>query len=245
MIKGDPIVFTMGDDCRLVAQILGSDTSEDTTPNCEYDDIFNFGDIDLSSIDDDSDDDDYDDDAVTAVKKAMKKSKKKKEKKKKKTVDIAAVKAVRKDDMEAVKMASAEKARKRAEKKRAEYERARHQAEIDIIQLQARRDYLTAALGKLVPGKKKDTIKIVNINVELRNIDATIVDLQTKYGIQVANINRGSKFSRFCNSVKRGAKRVFNKVSKFCNRHKETIIGLTSIILPVVGSMIASVFIHR
>ena len=216
--------------------------------------IFNFNNphtVREDEIFDNDDDEDEVEEEVKPVKKKKKdkeksedKPKKKKKKKDKKVISAEAVQRKR-EEIEAQKKAeAAKKARIKAEKERAEYEENKRQAEVDMIQLVARREYLKNTLGKLNPGKYKDTQKIVNANIELKNIEETIASLCSEFGISDNALETGSKSSRFFNTVKRKVKNTFGKIRRFFGRNKDVILGVGSIVLPLIGSVIASLIVR-
>lgn len=132
------------------------------------------------------------------------------------------------------------KAKKDAEKIRAQKEEERRQAEIDIIQLIARRDMLRNKLSDLNPGKQKDAIKIASINIELNDINRAIETIRREYGISMDHLNQGSGIKRFFGKVKSKACQFAKKVKKFFKRNTELITGVAAIVLPVFGSLIAT-----
>lgn len=202
-------------------------------------------------IDDSEDDEDEDEVEVKAEKKKKKKDKSedkpKKDKKKKKKNKVISAEAVQKkrEEVEAKKKLEAQrKAKIKAEQERIKYEEDKRQAEIDMIQLVARREYLKSVLSKLNPGKHKDTQKIVNANVELKRIEETIAALSAEFGIQDETLETGSKSGRFFNTVKRTVKNAFGKVRKFFSRNRDIILGVGSVVVPLIGSVIASLIIR-
>ena len=136
------------------------------------------------------------------------------------------------------------KAKKKAEEERAKYEREKKQAEIDLIQLIARRDYIYANISKLDSSKKKDAIKIVQMNIELKHIETSIRALQEQYNIKMDSINHGSGMARSWNKFRRFVKNKWNGVRKWFKRNKDMIIGISSVVLPIIGSTIAASIIR-
>ena len=202
-------------------------------------------DVDIDDDDLDDEEDDDEDEDLSIKKKSKKKKKKKdksKKKKEKKVIDFEKVKEIKEQDREKM---LAEKAKRKEEKARIKFEEEKKQAEVDIIGLVARKDYLKLSLNKLDKGRKKDAIKIVNINIEIREIEVAIESLRSKYNIPVPEIDNGSRFSRFCNTIKSGVKRAYRKVSKFFKRNKELIIGISSIVIPAIASSVASIIVAK
>lgn len=138
----------------------------------------------------------------------------------------------RREKEEALRLAEEERLRKEEEKK---------QAEVDIIQLIARRDYLKGQLSKLNPYKRKDAIKIATINVELNNIEQAMQTLRNEYGIQRREIEQGSWASRTFNKIKTKVGNFWRKAKKFVKKNLEVILGVASIIVPFVGSIIVNI----
>ena len=187
---------------------------------------------------------------IIKAKKQMLKDQKKKDKKKNKeerqSNDIVSFddkESIKRKQMEELKKkadAKKAKAMRNAEKLREEKAKARHQAEIDVIQLIARRDLLRGKLSRLDGRRKKDAIKIASINIELVNIEEALTSIKKEYGITMNDIDKGSKVSRFFNRAKEKVKSAFKKVKKFFRRNSELIVGMATIILPVVGSIVVS-----
>ena len=115
--------------------------------------------------------------------------------------------------------------------------------QIEMMQLIGKRDRLRFKLGELDPSKKKDAKRIVAYNVQLKDIDADLKMLQEQSGINLNELDHGSKLARFIGSVKRWCKRKIKKVKKFFKENKELIVGMISIIVPVVLSTVLKVAI--
>lgn len=116
--------------------------------------------------------------------------------------------------------------------------KAQRQAEIDMIQLVTRKNMLRRQLGDLSIKRKKDAKKIAAINIQLKQIDIAIADIESEFGVKITEIDRGTKVGRFLGKIKRAAKRFFKKTKKFYKRNMELINGLAAIIVPVVGGLI-------
>lgn len=197
-------------------------------------------------IDDDSDysyDDDEDDEPV-------RKHKKKKKKKSKKELTSADIEILNKqkarkkaqkerERAERLRVEEAE-AQRKAERRRA---KAKREAEIKIIQLIARRNYLKNKLDDMDPGKEKDARKIACMNIELREIEDQLTYLQSEYGIYNDKIDEGSRFGRFISKIKRKFNRAKKKTKKFFKDNKDLIVSLSAVILPFLGGCIVKMLV--
>lgn len=113
----------------------------------------------------------------------------------------------------------------------------RREIRVDMVNLLAQRDRIKRKLGKLDVGKKKDSMKIAELNIELCAIDDDIKTLENISGEPAPDLNRGSGFRRFVGGVKRKVKKVCNRVKKFFNRNSEAITGISILSLPIVLSL--------
>lgn len=112
-------------------------------------------------------------------------------------------------------------------------------AQIEMMKLIAERDRLRYKLGKLNPGKKKDSKMIVNINVKLKDIDAELEYLQEIAGVNIDQLDHGSKLGKFvarlkmvCNDIKKSAKKWYKK-------HEDKFIAVASVAIPLVLALVA------
>ena len=78
----------------------------------------------------------------------------------------------------------------------------------EMMELLARRDRLRGKLGCLNPMKKEDAKQIVKINIKLRDLQAELEMLQHQSGINLNQLDHGSRFNRFIGRVKNFFKRV-------------------------------------
>lgn len=136
--------------------------------------------------------------------------------------------------------AKAEKERIKRNKKAkleeaAKKEKQMNEIKVELIQLCAQRDMLRSQLGKLDISKKKDSKMIASINVQLEKIDSTIEKIENKYNVKAKEIDRGSRIQRVVTKVKKTFKKVAKKVKKFFRRNEELIVGLASIVLPILS----------
>ena len=127
---------------------------------------------------------------------------------------------------------------KKKKKKMVEKAKEKRDVHIEMIQLLARKDMLRIKLGELDPGKKQDSKKIAAINVDIKDIDAELEMLSWQYGINIEELDKGSRLGRFIGRLKRNVKKVVKQVKKFCEEHSEFLINLGAIILPVVATFV-------
>ena len=115
------------------------------------------------------------------------------------------------------------------------------EAEMTVIQLLAQRERVQSMLAKLDPSKKKDSKKIAALNCKLDVIDRNLAGYRAQYGIDIENLDHGSRVGRWMGRVKKKIKKIVKKVKRFCKNYKEEIIaGLTAL-----GSFIFAVFTHK
>lgn len=113
----------------------------------------------------------------------------------------------------------------------------KREAEIDMIQLIARKEMLRAKLGELNPAKSKDSKRIAAINIELINIDNMMAQLEMETGISPTELDHGTKVGRFLGRLKQRVKKIGKSIKKFYKRNYDLINGLASIVLPIFGSL--------
>lgn len=148
-------------------------------------------------------------------------------------------KAEYKAQKEAIKKAHAEaKALKKKQKEEREREEQKQRAEIASIELMARKEYLLNKLETMDFRKKKSASKIADINIELKSIDFELNRIRTEFGIDIKEINNGSKVKRFFRKVKSKFHRFGKKTKKFVKNNSELIFGLASVFLPIIGTVI-------
>ena len=144
MIIGEPIIFDLS---SVQAVARNRTTVRPSASVGDEFDIFNpaFAGLDLSMLD-------YSDDEIDVIKTEKPKKKKKKKKKNSDTpgdiIPINELKSEKESKKDIERRKREEQERKKAEKLRAEKEAAKKQAEIDIIQLTARKEYLIRTLGR-------------------------------------------------------------------------------------------------
>lgn len=124
-------------------------------------------------------------------------------------------------------------------KKNKKIEKMKETADIDLIQLAAKKDMLIKKLNKLDIGKKKDAKKIATINIEIHNIDNKIKMIETQTGVKSKEIIKGTKWGRFFDKVKTKAKKIGKKIKKFITRNSEAIVGVIAVAIPSIISLIS------
>ena len=127
---------------------------------------------------------------------------------------------------------------KKVAKREKKYRKEKREAEEEVIQLIARRDYLNKKLGELNPGKKKHIKKIAKINIEMENIKDDIQMWKDQYDVNIDQLDKGTKLSRFVGKIKTGFKKAVKKTKKFYRRNAELINGVAAIALPTIISIV-------
>lgn len=110
--------------------------------------------------------------------------------------------------------------------------------QIEIMQCLAKRDRILAKLAALDPAKKKDAKKIVKLNIKLKDLDLEIDALQREVGTDLNKLNHGTKWQRRWQTFKKRVKKTFKKVKRWCKDNKELIIGVASVVIPAILSLI-------
>ena len=123
-------------------------------------------------------------------------------------------------------------------------ESQRQKAEFKYMNMITKRDRLRLKLENLNPRKKKNARKIAEIKAELLRLDRKIEEAQTDGSIIITGKKR-SRFRRFWENVKLKARKKWKKVKRFFRKHKETIIEIASIIVPVLLGKIGYTFFKR
>ena len=131
-------------------------------------------------------------------------------------------------------------------KKKRMIKRAKEQREvhIEMIQLLARKDMLRTKLGELDPGKKRDSKKIAAININIKDIDAELEMLSMQYGININELDKGTRLGRFIGRLKRKSKKVIKRIKRYFKDNGEFILNMSSIIIPVFTAFLCK-FIFR
>lgn len=133
--------------------------------------------------------------------------------------------------------AEAERIRKQQKEERKAAEMKQH-AEVAVIELIARKEYLLNKLDTIDINKKKSAAKVAAINIELRDINNELNRLKREFNIDIEDINEGSKVKRFFGRARHKVHKACKKTKKFFKRNSELIIGLSSVLLPFVGGII-------
>lgn len=123
------------------------------------------------------------------------------------------------------------------QKQERRFVKKKREAEIDMIQLIARKEMLRAKLGELNPAKSKDSKRIAAINIELVNIDNMMAQLEMETGVSPTELDHGTKVGRFLGRLKQRVKKIGKSIKKFYKRNYDLINGLASIVLPIFGSL--------
>lgn len=106
--------------------------------------------------------------------------------------------------------------------------------QVEMMQLLAKRDRLRHTLGKLDPTNRKDSKRIVSINIKLKDIDAELQMLQEQSGVNMNELDHGTRFGRYVGHFQRAVKKGIKKIKKFYNRHAELINNMALIIIPTI-----------
>ena len=106
----------------------------------------------------------------------------------------------------------------------------------EMMELLVRRDRIRAKLGTLDPCKKEDGKMIVKLNIKLRDIQAELEMLQDQSTIKLEELDHGTRFDRFVGRIKNFFRRIGKSIRKFFERNKEVILGVASVVAPVIIS---------
>ena len=159
-------------------------------------------------------------------------------------------KSTKKEKKEKINKKKSDKETKKKDKKKNETKKekvkikSKKEYEIEIIQLLSRMELYTRKLEKLDPGKRKDSAKIANYNIEIRNIKARLDELEMESGIVINDLTVGTKLGRFWVKVKRIGKKIKKKSKKFFKHNQELVIGIIAIAAPVISAIIAKAVLH-
>lgn len=134
---------------------------------------------------------------------------------------------------------------KKKKNKMIENAKEKRDVHIEMMQLIARKDMLRIKLGELDPGKKQDSKRIVAINIEIKDIDAELSMLSWQYGINIEELDKGSRLSRFIGRMKRRVKKIGKKIKRFWEDHSDFILNMGAIILPVVTAFICRLIFNK
>ena len=132
-------------------------------------------------------------------------------------------------------------------KKKKMINRAKEQRDvhIEMIQLLSRKDMLRTKLGELDPGKKRDSKKIAAINISIKDIDAELDMLSMQYGINLQELDKGTRLGRFLGRLKRKSKKIIKKVKKYIKENSEFLMNMVTIIFPFISTFIFRKTIFR
>lgn len=114
------------------------------------------------------------------------------------------------------------------------YAKRNKEMQIEMMELIARRDLLRGKLAKLDPFRPKDSEKIVKLNVELKDIQLQLEALSRQTGVDLKQLDHGTKFKRWFYSVKRTFANGWKKFTDFFKRHAEPITKVAIGLIPIL-----------
>lgn len=123
---------------------------------------------------------------------------------------------------------------KHKKKQMAHYASNRKDAQIKVMQMLADIDRLRYELGHLDPGDKKDSKKIVAINVRIKDMEADIESLEFLYDFKMDKLDLGSRLGKFMYKLKKTFKSIKKKIVNFFYEHEETILGIACLFIPII-----------
>ena len=113
--------------------------------------------------------------------------------------------------------------------------------QIEAMEMLARQKVIRGKLGKLNPLKTKDARKIVDFNIELRNIEAEMEYIEKKIGLPVRDLDLGSEkdqkkgqIKRKINEIKKKVRKKFKKVKRFFRDYEDTIVQVAAMTIPII-----------
>ena len=123
--------------------------------------------------------------------------------------------------------------------KQKEKVKVKREMEIEMMKLLAERDVVMAKLGELDPTDKHDSKKILNLNIRLKDINAELEMYQKQSGVNMTELEHGTRFDRFVGRIKRTVKKNVKKVKRFFKKYKEPLLGLVSVVAPLLIAVVA------
>lgn len=123
---------------------------------------------------------------------------------------------------------------KTKKKKLAKQAKARRDIQIEMMELLGEKDILRSKLSELDESKKKDMKKIVSINIKIKDINAELEMLQKEAGINIDDLDKGTKLGRFCSRLKKTVKKKMKRVRKWVKRNREVVSAVLSVVVPVI-----------
>lgn len=123
---------------------------------------------------------------------------------------------------------------KQEKKRLAKKAQEKRDMQIEMMQLISHKDRLKFKLGELDPSKKSDAKKIIAINIKIKDIEAELKVLQEQSGINLNELDHGSRLGRYVGHFKRFVRKTAKKVKRFYKRNRELIYGIAAIVLPVI-----------
>lgn len=119
-----------------------------------------------------------------------------------------------------------------------EKQKKHHDYERDLIKKLAERERLRSKLTELDPSKKKQSRKIAAFNVQLKNLESSIKQIQKDSGINMDTLDYGTKLGRFWSKLKKKGKKLLKKIKKFYKDNQGLIEGVLAVVIPIVGSLL-------
>lgn len=130
------------------------------------------------------------------------------------------------------------KKKKKKIKKNAKESKA---VQIELMQALAKRDKVLKKLAALDPIKKKDSKKIVKLNIKLKDLELEIDALQRQVGTDLNELNHGTKWQQRWESFKKKIKKVGKSIKKWYKSNKEIIWAVASAVVPAVIGIIVNI----
>lgn len=124
-------------------------------------------------------------------------------------------------------------------KKSAKPEITEREYRIMLINLMAEREMLHKKLNKLNPGKRKDSMKIADINIIITEINDEIIRIQKVSGINIQKLDTGSKARKFFATVKNKIKGAFKAIGKFFRRNADVVLSVAALAAPIIGGLLS------
>lgn len=109
-----------------------------------------------------------------------------------------------------------------------QYAESKAEAERETIQLLAERDRIRKILPTLDPTKRKDVKRIAALNCRLNVINTYLESYQVQYGLDIKELEYGSKMKRLLNKGKQKVKKFAKKVKKTLNAHTDIVTAVAS-----------------
>lgn len=131
---------------------------------------------------------------------------------------------------------------KEKKKKIATVAKQKKELQIEMMELLARRDVIRGKLARLNPYDPKDASKIVKFNIELKDIKVQLDYMSQQTGVNITELDHGTRFSRKINEFKRRVTKKIKKVKEFFSNNMEAIVKVTIGVLPIVIGIASKLF---